>query len=63
MLDVTPGEAFLSSTQPPKSGLFFSFLLLLFSFRVNKQDRGIHSFKIQKWKNQETKHIGYVWDD
>ena len=42
------GEAFLSSTQPPKSGLFFSFLLLLFSLRVNKQNHGIHSFKIQK---------------
>ena len=49
MLDVTPGEAFLSSTQSPKGGLFFAFLLLL--LRVNKQDRGIHSFKIQKWKN------------
>ena len=50
MLDVTPGEAFLSSTQSPKGGLFFAFLLLLFSLWVNKQDRGIHSFKIQKWK-------------
>ena len=50
MLDVTPGEAFLSSTQSPKGGLFFACLLLLFSLRVNKQDRGIYSFKIQKWK-------------
>ena len=63
MLDVTPGEAFLSSTHPQKAGCFFSFLLLLFSLRVNKQNHGIHSFKIQKWKYQETKHIGYVWDD
>lgn len=56
MLDVTPGEAFLSSTQPPKGGLFFAFLLLFCCcYFLYDSTNKIVVFIVLKFRNENIK--------
>lgn len=56
MLDVTPGEAFLSSTQSPKGGLFFAFLLLFCCcYFLYDSTNKIVVFIVLKFRNENIK--------
>lgn len=52
MLDVTPGEASLSSTQPPKGGLFFLFCCCYFLYESTNK---IMVFIVLKFRNENIK--------
>lgn len=53
MLDVTPGEAFLSSTQSPKGGLFF--LLFCCCYFLFESTNKIVVFIVLKFRNENIK--------
>ena len=53
MLDVTPGEAFLSSTQSPKGGLFF--LLFCCCYFLFESTNKIVVFIVLKFRNEKIK--------
>ena len=52
MLDVTPGEAFLSSTQSPKGGLFLLFCCCYFLYESTNK---IVVFMFLKFRNENIK--------